>query len=78
MNEKFRFNSELLEAWLLEEGRKKTALAKRLGIGRSTVGRMLGGKVPHWDTVEKLANLMGVEADTLLLPKADGTARKTA
>lgn len=77
MNERFKLDSEQVRIWLDREDRKHSFLSKRLGVGGSTVDRMLSeGHVPKSRTLTKLAELMGVEVFTLLIPKE--VARRSA
>lgn len=69
MNERFELNAEMVRDWLAREDRKQSFLSRRLNCSDSLVDRMLNGHVPKIRTLEALAALMGVQTDTLLLPK---------
>lgn len=71
MNERYRLNSEMIRAWLASESRKQTYLIERLRVSRAVVSRMLNdGHIPESRVVTaKLADLMGIEEQQLLIPR---------
>lgn len=69
MNEQFKLNSEAIQAWLDRDDRKQSFLVKHLDISGSLVAQMLSGHVPKEKTLKTLAELMGVEVSTLLIPR---------
>lgn len=77
MNERYRLNSELIKAWLDNEARKYSFISRELRVSDSLVAQMMSiGHVPKERTLDRLADLMGVSRDKLLLPKTG--AKKTA
>lgn len=69
MNERFRLNTELVRAYLDQGDRKHAHLIKELGVSQSLVTQMLGsGRVPRGVTLAKLARLIGVTVEELLIP----------
>lgn len=58
-----------VEAWLREHGRMyKYELAWQAGITGSTLSQLISGHVkPHPSTVKRLAEVMGVDPDELLV-----------
>lgn len=75
MNEQYRLNGELVRKYLRDGDRKQSHLVKELDVSGSLVAQMLGGHVPQEETLQKLAELMGVQVSDLLIPKK---ARETA
>lgn len=71
MNEQFELNSEAIQAWLDKDDRKQSFLVKRLDVSGSLVAQMLSEQrhVPKEKTLKALAELMGVEVSTLLIPR---------
>lgn len=70
MNDRYRLNSEWIRAEMAKEGRKLSWLATKIGCHRRLVDRMLGeSHVPRWETLKKLAEVMGCEVDHLLVPR---------
>ncbi|MFU1479397.1 helix-turn-helix domain-containing protein [Roseovarius sp. C7] len=62
------FRTRLAEA-LTREGLSQTALARRIGVDRSTVSQLLGGagaRLPNAQVVGECAAVLGVSADWLL------------
>lgn len=74
MNDRFKLNAELVRAYLASGDRKQSHLVKELNLSGSMVARMLGKecRVPEsQETLEKLARLMGVAVNELLIPRDD-------
>jgi transcriptional regulator with XRE-family HTH domain len=71
MNDRYLLNSALVQAYLDREDRKQSHLVKKLDISGSLVSRMLSQErhVPKQETLEELANLLGVKVDDLLIPR---------
>lgn len=71
MNERYKLDSEQVRAWLDSEGRKRSYLVGKLGVSGSLVDKMLAsGHVPTERTLNALAAMMGVQAGSLLIPRA--------
>ncbi len=69
MNENYRLNGSMIRAFLRQDSRKQSYLIKELDVSQSLVAQMLGGHVPQEETLRRLAQLMGVQVDSLLIPK---------
>ncbi|KPL18160.1 MAG: hypothetical protein AMJ93_14125 [Anaerolineae bacterium SM23_84] len=56
----------MVRDWMRREGVTQYDLGKMAGISDATISRMLRGvSVPSWDTVNKLADVMGINEPTL-------------
>lgn len=70
MNERFFLNEKAVREFLWKERQTAGWLADKIRASKTTVTRILAGYVPKYRTLEALAQLMGVEVQTLLIPKA--------
>jgi ribosome-binding protein aMBF1 (putative translation factor) len=68
MNERYRLNSEAIRAYLEREGRKHSYLSRTIGCSDALVDRMLRGHVPKDKTLRRLAAVVGIEVEKLLIP----------
>lgn len=72
MNERLMLNSKAVKAWLQADHRKQSYLVKELNVSQGSVDKMLaGGHIPKIETLQALARLMGVEMESLLLPREE-------
>jgi ribosome-binding protein aMBF1 (putative translation factor) len=73
MDEQLRVNSELITAFLADASngrRSKSWLAEKIGVERNSVVRMVrDGDVPNGKVLKRLAVVMGVAMDDLLVSK---------
>lgn len=77
MNEWFKLNTALIQARLDEEHRKHSYIQVGLEISKSYTARMLcEGVVPSPDKLNKLARLLKVRTNDLLIPR--GANKRTA
>ena len=69
INNNLKLNSSILRDYLDREMRKQSFFIKALGVSPSLVNMMLNEQhIPKERTLQKLADLLGVEKEELLLP----------
>lgn len=69
MNYNNTLNSELINDWLEANYRKREYISFKLRISTSLLNKMIyEGHIPKEKTLKKLADLMEVEVNELLLP----------
>lgn len=67
---KFYINSEMVRDWLRRKGHGEAWLSEELGVHFNTVRNMLAHRrTPLPATVEKLAQLMRVKVESLLVER---------
>lgn len=72
MNGKPRLNSEMVKEFLAKEDRKLSYLCRVLSCSKATVDKIVNrGHVPDGLRLKTLAGVMGVEVDSLLIPRED-------
>lgn len=56
---------ERLKALIEQVGISSTELADKSGLTRQAVHKLLNGSLPSWDTVQRLADALGVSPDVM-------------
>lgn len=74
MSERMKLRTDLIEGFLQKNERSQAWLARSIGVHPATVTTMLDGKVPQAQTVIRLATLLDVTVEELLVPSGQRTA----
>lgn len=72
-----QFLAKQLQRWINAEKRSEKEICETLGINQRMIGRILGGYVPHEDTIYSMAkHLPGVAMNQAALVKLSGATHK--